>query len=127
MVRLKDPLSDTNPLIQKQKSKTQSLIKKTKPLIHKKEKKKEEKKKDKPKNPNRISQSRFRLIISCDSPLQIHIHTNQTSVFQPIKQTNKKKAFATVTTSVRRLPPSDRKSTRLNSSHLRESRMPSSA
>ena len=103
MVRLIDPLSDTNPLIQKQKSKTQSLIKKTKPLIHKKKKKK----KDKPKNPIRISQSRFRLIITCDSPLQIHIHTNQTSVFQPIKQTNKKKAFATVTTSVRRLPPSD--------------------
>ena len=87
---LKDPLSNTNPLIQKQKSKTQSLIKKTKPLIHKKEKKKK-KTKDKPKNPNRISQSRFRLIITCNSPLQIHIHTNQTSVFQPIKQTNKKK------------------------------------
>ena len=39
-MRLKDPLSDTNPLIQKQKSKTQTLIKKTKPLIHKKEKRK---------------------------------------------------------------------------------------
>ena len=86
-MRLKDPLSDTNPLIQKQKSKTQTLIKNTKPLIHKKEKKK----KDEPKNPNHISQSRFRQIITCDSPLQIHIHTNQTSVFQPIKQTNKKK------------------------------------
>ena len=49
MVHLKDPLSDTNPLIQKQKSKTQSLIKKTKPLIHKKEKKKKKKKKTNPK------------------------------------------------------------------------------
>ena len=43
MVPLKDPLSDTNPLIQKQKNKTQTLIKKTKPLIHKKKRKKKNK------------------------------------------------------------------------------------
>ena len=49
MVRLKDPLSDTNPLIQKQKIKTQTLIKKTKPLIHKKGKRKRRKKKTNPK------------------------------------------------------------------------------
>ena len=40
-VRLKDSLSDANPLTQKQKNKTQTLIKKTKPLIHKQKKKKE--------------------------------------------------------------------------------------
>ena len=40
-VRRKDSLSDANPLTQKQKNKTQTLIKKTKPLIHKQKKKKE--------------------------------------------------------------------------------------
>ena len=49
------------------------------------------KKKHKPKSPNHISWSKFRLTLTCDSSLQIHIHTNQTSVFQPIKQTNKKR------------------------------------
>ena len=41
---LKDSLSDANPLTQKQKNKTQTLIKKTKLLIHKKKKKKKKKK-----------------------------------------------------------------------------------
>ena len=44
---LKDSLSDTNPLIQKQKNKMQTLIKKTKPLIHHKKKKKDKKEKKK--------------------------------------------------------------------------------
>ena len=48
---MKDTLSDANPLTQKQKNKTQTLIKKTKSLIHKQKKKKE---KGKPQNPNRI-------------------------------------------------------------------------
>ena len=48
-VRLKDSLSDANLLTLKQKKKTQTLIKKTKPLIHKK--KKEKKKGKKKANP----------------------------------------------------------------------------
>ena len=40
-VRLKYSLSDANPLTQKQKNKTQTFIKKTKPLIHKQKMKKE--------------------------------------------------------------------------------------
>ena len=43
MVRPKDSLSNANPLTQKQKNKTQTLIKKTKPLIHQKKKKKKKK------------------------------------------------------------------------------------
>ena len=77
-----------HPKIKKQNA---DPYKKDQAAYPQKRKMEEKKKKDKPKNPNRISQSRFRLIITCDSPLQIHIHTNQTSVFQPIKQTNKKK------------------------------------
>ena len=38
---LKDPLSDTNPLIQKQKNKTQTLIKKDQVAYPQKRKKKE--------------------------------------------------------------------------------------
>ena len=44
-MRLEDSLSDTNPLIQKQKNKTQALIKNTKPLIHKQKKKRNKKSK----------------------------------------------------------------------------------
>ena len=54
-MRLKDPLSDTNPLIQKQKSKTQSLIKNTKPLINKKKKKKKTNPKTQSEYPNQDS------------------------------------------------------------------------
>ena len=47
------------------------------------------KKRSKPKNPNRISRSKFRLTLTCDSSLQLHIHTDWNSVFQPIRQMKK--------------------------------------
>ena len=46
---LKDPLSDTNPLIQKQKNKTQTLIKKDQVAYPQKRKKKKKRQTQKPK------------------------------------------------------------------------------
>ena len=70
-MRLKDPLLDTNLLIQKQKCKMQTLIKKIKPLIHKKEKKKEKNKrqtqKPKPYIPIKI-QTDYNLQFSAANP-----------------------------------------------------------
>ena len=88
---LKDPLSDTNPLIQKQRNKTQTLIKKDQAAYpQKKKRKKEEKKKTNPKiqtvypDQNTVFQT-----LTSTSSLQLHSHTNQNTVFQINKQTKK--------------------------------------
>ena len=89
---LKDPLSDTNPLIQKQRNKTQTLIKKDQAAYpqKKKKRKKEEKKKTNPKiqtvypDQNTVFQT-----LTSTSSLQLHSHTNQNTVFQINKQTKK--------------------------------------
>ena len=80
------------------KKKNPGPYKKTQALIHKKKKKKKKqtkkgKKKKNPKTQTVFPRSRFRLTLSCDSSLQLHIHTNQPSVFQSIKQTDKKKSL----------------------------------
>ena len=83
---MKDSLSDTNPLIPKKekKKKNANPYKNTKPLIHQK-KKKTQTLKPKPYFPIKIQTQ------TCDSSLHFHIHTDQASIFQPIKQTQKKK------------------------------------
>ena len=47
------------------------------------------KKKRKPESPNHISRSKFRLTLTCNSSVQLHIHIDRTSVLQPIQQANK--------------------------------------
>ena len=84
---MKDSLSDTNPLIQKKekKKKNANPYKNTKPLIHqKKKKKKSQTLKPKPYFPIKIQTQ------TCNSSLHLHIHTDRTSVFQPIKKKKKK-------------------------------------